>query len=75
MERRIQYAKTKDGVSIALCTMGDGMPLVWMPNIPLSHATLQWQGPRHPQFVPGLSAEPDASAPAHDGAIDQMSSR
>ena len=28
MEPRIQYAKTKDGVSIAYWTMGEGQPLV-----------------------------------------------
>ena len=27
MEPRIQYAQTKDGVSIAYSTMGEGMPL------------------------------------------------
>ncbi len=28
MEPHIQYAKTKDGVSIAFCTLGEGLPLV-----------------------------------------------
>ena len=28
MEPRIQYAKTKDGVSIAFWTLGQGMPVV-----------------------------------------------
>ena len=34
MEPRIQYAKTKDGVSIAFCVHGKGTPLVqlWNPQ-------------------------------------------
>ncbi len=31
MEPRIQYAQTKDGVSIAFWTLGEGMPYAWMP--------------------------------------------
>ncbi len=39
MESRIQYAKTKDGVSIAYWTLGEGMPFVqvpgpWTPSAP-----------------------------------------
>ncbi len=30
MEPRIQYAKTKDGVSIAFWTLGEGMPLMYL---------------------------------------------
>jgi class 3 adenylate cyclase/pimeloyl-ACP methyl ester carboxylesterase len=45
MEPRIQYAKTKDGVSIAFWTLGEGMPLVIMPLIPFSHIQLEWQMP------------------------------
>jgi class 3 adenylate cyclase len=45
MEPRIQYAQTTDGVSIAFCTMGEGIPLVHMPFIPLSHIQLEWQLP------------------------------
>ena len=33
MEPRIQYAQTKDGVSIAHRTLGHGSPLVYMPPI------------------------------------------
>jgi class 3 adenylate cyclase len=43
MEPRIQYAQTKDGVSIAFWTLGEGMPLVQMPNFPFSHIQLEWQ--------------------------------
>jgi class 3 adenylate cyclase len=45
MEPRIQYAQTKDGVSIAFWTLGEGMPLVHMPNFPFSHIQLEWQVP------------------------------
>ena len=45
MEPRIQYAKTKDGVSIAFWTLGEGLPLVYMPVIPDSHIQLEWQDP------------------------------
>ncbi len=38
MEPRIQYAKTKDGVSIAYYTLGEGMPLVHMPWGGISNA-------------------------------------
>ncbi len=45
MEPRIQYAQTKDGVSIAFWTLGQGMPIVQMPSIPLSNIHLEWQIP------------------------------
>ena len=44
MEPRIQYAKTKDGVSIAYWTLGEGIPLVYMAGGPWSHIEL-WQVP------------------------------
>ncbi|MCH7578403.1 MAG: hypothetical protein IH822_11575 [Chloroflexi bacterium] len=45
MEPRIQYAKTKDGVSIAFSTLGEGgMPFVQMP-FPFSHLQLSWEIP------------------------------
>ncbi len=47
MEPPIQYAKTKDGVSIAYYTLGEGMPLVVMPNVPFSHVQLEWQIPEY----------------------------
>ncbi|MEE8347576.1 MAG: adenylate/guanylate cyclase domain-containing protein [Dehalococcoidia bacterium] len=43
MEPRIQYAQTKDGVSIAYWTLGEGAPLVQM--VPWSHLQLEWQVP------------------------------
>ena len=47
MEPRIQYAKTADGVNIAFWTLGEGTPVVQMPNLPWSHIQLEWQDPGH----------------------------
>ena len=44
MEPRIQYAKTKDGVSIAYWTMGEGEPLIHVP-LPFSHIELELHVP------------------------------
>ncbi len=44
MEPHIQYAKTKDGVSIACTTVGEGPPLVWVQSLN-SHVQLEWQEP------------------------------
>jgi class 3 adenylate cyclase len=45
MEPRIQYAKTADAVSIAFWALGEGTPIVQMPNLPYSHIQLEWQDP------------------------------
>src|SRR3989337_1517495 len=44
MEPRIQYAKTTDGVSIAVWTLGEGAPLVHMP-FPFTHIQLELEYP------------------------------
>ncbi len=44
MEPRIQYARTKDGVSIAYWTLGEGRPFVYMAGGPWNHIEL-WQVP------------------------------
>ncbi len=49
-EPRIQYAKTKDGVSIAYATTGEGMPLVRMPTAPYSHVQLESKIPELRQW-------------------------
>ncbi|GAG06288.1 unnamed protein product, partial [marine sediment metagenome] len=54
MEPRIQYAKTKDGVSIAFWTLGEGMPLVVAPMIPWSHIQREWQWPGYRAFYERL---------------------
>ena len=46
MEPRIQYAQTKDGVSIAYWTLGEGMPLIYMPPFPYTHIQLEWKNPQ-----------------------------
>ncbi len=43
MEPQIQYAKTEDGVSIALWTLGEGPPFVCLPPAILGHLQLEWQ--------------------------------
>ena len=45
MEPRIQYAQTKDGVSIAFWTLGAGMPLVHMPSAPYNPTLRVWNTP------------------------------
>ncbi len=55
MEPRIQYAQTKDGVSIAYWTMGDGPPFVSMPNVPWSHIELEWHVPELQQWYQRLA--------------------
>ena len=55
MEPRIQYAQTKDGVSIAFYTLGEGTPLVVMPTGSWSHIQLEWQFLRAPRWFNGLA--------------------
>ena len=43
MEPQIQYAQTKDGVSIAFWTLGEGPPLVITPVGPFSDLQLDWE--------------------------------
>jgi class 3 adenylate cyclase/pimeloyl-ACP methyl ester carboxylesterase len=46
MEPRIQYATTRDGVSIAYWDMGEGIPIVMPPPAaPFSHLGLEWEIP------------------------------
>ena len=47
MEPRIQYAKTKDGVSIAYCVMGEGRPLVLASAWPFCHLEAEWWVPTY----------------------------
>jgi class 3 adenylate cyclase len=43
MEPQVQYAKTSDGVSIALSVAGSGPPLVYVRTWTASHVQLDWQ--------------------------------
>ncbi len=54
MEPRIQYAKTKDGVSIAFWTLGEGTPLVHMP-LAFSHIELEWHLPEFRNWYEALA--------------------
>ncbi|MCH6555701.1 MAG: hypothetical protein IH797_03700 [Chloroflexi bacterium] len=47
MEPRIQYAQTKDGVSIAYCVMGEGRPLVHASAWPFCHLEAEWWVPTY----------------------------
>jgi len=55
MEPRIQYAQTSDGVSIAYWVMGEGEPLVVLPDIPISHLQLEWQSRRAREWYEHLA--------------------
>jgi len=55
MEPRIQYTHTADGVSIAFWTLGEGAPLVSMPNLPWSHIQLEWQNPGYRRWYERLA--------------------
>ena len=55
MEPRIQYAQTADGVSIAFWTLGEGLPVVHMPNLPWSHIQLEWQFPESRRWYERLA--------------------
>ncbi len=55
MEPRIQYAQTKDGVSIAYRVMGVGLPLVLMPCRP---SLYPWSDVKISKV---FSANPDSS--------------
>jgi pimeloyl-ACP methyl ester carboxylesterase len=54
VEPRIQYAQTKDGVSIAFWTMGEGTPIVFAPPIPWSHIQREWQWPGYRAYYERL---------------------
>ncbi len=46
MEPHIQYARTKDEVSIAFTTVGKRVPLVHTPpGLPFSHIQMEWEDP------------------------------
>ncbi|HSP56434.1 MAG TPA: adenylate/guanylate cyclase domain-containing protein [Dehalococcoidia bacterium] len=45
MEPRIQYATTADGVSIAFCIFGDGIPAIGVPPLPWTHLEAELADP------------------------------
>jgi class 3 adenylate cyclase len=42
---RIQYTRTRDGVNIAFFSLGEGLPVIYIPPIPWSHLQLEWEHP------------------------------
>ncbi|MCH8813682.1 MAG: adenylate/guanylate cyclase domain-containing protein [Chloroflexi bacterium] len=57
MEPRIQYAKTKDGVSIAFWTMGDGEPpLIMSPPLGWGHISLELRVPELARWYKHLAS-------------------
>ncbi len=54
MEPRIQYAKTKDGVSIAYATVGEGRPFVWVTSVPYSHCQRAWEFPEFRRYYEAI---------------------
>jgi class 3 adenylate cyclase len=57
MEPRIQYVQTEDGVSIAYWSLGQGTPLIVMPNAPFSHVQLEWKIPEYRAWYEGILEE------------------
>ena len=55
MEPRVQYGQTKDGVSIAFWTLGEGPPMVQMPSAPISPSLRAWQTPEGRRWYEGLA--------------------
>jgi len=56
MEPRIQYAVTGDGVNIAYCVAGRGTPLIYTPNPPVGHLTMEWRMPEYREWYELLSS-------------------
>ena len=45
MTPAIRYATASDGASIAFATLGEGVPVVFMPPVPFSHLEAMWDAP------------------------------
>ncbi|MEX0800860.1 MAG: alpha/beta fold hydrolase [Dehalococcoidia bacterium] len=54
-EPPIQYAETADGVRIAFSVIGDGRPIVFMPQYPWSHIQKDWEMPAFRGFWTGAA--------------------
>ncbi len=53
MEPQVQYAKTSDGVDIAFASMGEGSPLVRVPQYGMAHVQRGWA--MFPNILPPLT--------------------
>ena len=76
MEPSIQYAQTKDGLSIAYYTIGkgsEGTPIIEMPLMPWSHIQMQYQLPEWVRYSDGLSE--NRMVVRYDGRGTGMSDR
>jgi DNA-binding NarL/FixJ family response regulator len=55
MAPSIRYATTSDGASISFATVGEGLPVVFMPPAPFSHLEAMWAAPGQQQWFDRLS--------------------
>lgn len=55
MAPSIRYATTSDGTSIAFATVGEGVPVVFMPPLPFSHLHAMWEAPGQQRWFDRLS--------------------
>src|SRR3972149_6874413 len=55
MEPRIQYAQTKDGVSIAYWTLGEGAPIVHTILGQFGHMQMEWERPEFRRWYERLA--------------------
>ncbi len=51
MEPQIRYARTSDGISIAYSVTGSGPLLIWAPDLPQCHASLEWESVLGPYYA------------------------
>lgn len=49
-----QFVKSPDGIKIAYWTVGEGAPLVIMPNLMMSHGQLEWRTPEYRAWYQAL---------------------
>ncbi|MEX0682616.1 MAG: alpha/beta fold hydrolase [Dehalococcoidia bacterium] len=52
----IQYVRTPDGVSIAFSTIGEGRPIIFLPQFPWSHIQKEWEMPAFRKFWSGAAS-------------------
>ncbi len=55
MAPTIRYATTSDGASIAFTTVGEGLPVMFMPPAPFSHLEAMWDAPGQQRWFDRLS--------------------
>ncbi|MEX2446161.1 MAG: alpha/beta fold hydrolase [Dehalococcoidia bacterium] len=55
MTPSIRYARASDGASIALATLGEGAPVLFLPPLPFSHLEAMWESPGQARWFERLS--------------------